>query len=417
MTKITDLRGFAALSARNFRLYFFGQCCALTGSWMQRVALVWLVMILTESGAKMGMVDFLNQAPAFFIGIFVGSFLDRHDLRWVLIGTQVCMIVHSIVLAVLVYTGTVTYEAVLFLSFLLGLVSAVDMPARQASVSQMIDHPSQLQSALSLQSSSFNLARLFGPAVAGLIIKFSGELACFVANAVAHLAVLYAYVIMVLPPRKKSTTVNIMDSLREGLGYVWKVTPIRLCILFNYVFCFLAIPHMVLLPIFVRNSMGGDSSHYGYMLAGIGLGALCGAMFIAFRVSVVKLPSHIWHMQTLFGVSLLVFSLVTNWAVALLLTPVVGFSLVSSLVSNNSLVQALVDEDKRGRVLSYYSMGILGFGPIGSLVAGKLADHTTAQITIGLCAVACLLLGLAHSLRQKTYDATVPPIAERKGLI
>ncbi|SBW10052.1 membrane hypothetical protein [uncultured delta proteobacterium] len=345
-------------------------------------------------------------------------FLDRYDLRAVLMGTQIAMILHSLAIAFMLYTGTVTYTAILFLSFLLGIITAVDMPARQASITQMIDHPSQLQSALSLQSGSFNLARLLGPSVAGFIINAAGEMACFVLNAVAHLAVLYAFWIMRLPERKKSSRdMRVIDSLKEGLNYMWKVTPIRLCILYNYVFCFLALPYVVLMPLFVTDVLDGDSRHLGFMMGGIGIGALAGAMFIAFRVSASRLPAHIWHMQTLFGAALIAYGLVTDWLVALALAPVLGFSLVSSLVSNNSLIQAIVDEDKRGRVLSYYSFGLLGFGPLGALLAGKFADHMDARTALVVCAVMSLIVGIMHALRQKAYDASVPEILREKGLL
>lgn len=417
MSKFTQLKAFTALESRNFRLYFFGQCCALTGTWMQRLALTWLVLVLTGSGAKMGLVEFLNQCPVFFVGIFIGTFLDRYELRRVLIGTQIAMICHSLTISFLLYTGTITYPALLFLSFLLGIITAVDMPARQASITQMIEHPSQLQSALALQSSSFNLARLLGPSIAGFIIKLTGEMSCFLLNAVAHLAVLYAFWIMRLPERKKSPRdMRVLDSLKEGLDYMWRVTPIRLCILYNYLFCFLAIPYVVLMPLFVTEMLGGDSRHLGFMLGGIGLGALTGAMFIAFKVSLVRMSSHIWHMQTLFGAALIVYGLVSDWRVALCIAPVLGFAMVSTLVSNNSLIQALVDEDKRGRVLSYYSFGLLGFGPLGALLAGRFADYAGAQTALLVCAGLALASGILHGLRHKAYDATVPEILREKGL-
>lgn len=417
MTKFTQLKGFTAFESRNFRLYFFGQCFALTGSWMQRLALTWLVLILTGSGVKMGLVEFLNQCPVFFVGLFIGVFLDRSDLRKVLIGTQIAVIVHSLIIAVMILTGSITYFAITVMSFILGVITAVDMPARQSSISQMIDHPSQLQSALSLQSSSFNLARLLGPSVAGFIISAGGEAACFLANAVAHMAVLYAYLIMRLPERKKSDRkMKVMDSLKEGVRYMWGVKPIRLCITYNYMFCFLAIPHQVLLPLFVERILGGDARHYGFMLAGLGFGALTGALFIAFRVSPSRLPRHIWRMQSLFGLTLLLFSQLGDWRPALLMTPIIGFAITSSMVSNNSLIQALVDEDKRARVLSYYTFGLLGFGPVGALVAGRISDHMDPRVALVICASLSLCMGLLHSLQQKIYDAEVPEILHGKGL-
>lgn len=384
---------------------------------MFRVALTWLVLTLTGSGEKMGLVEFLNQCPVFFIGLFIGVFLDRADLRKVLICTQIAMIAQSLLLAFLVYTGNVQYWEVLALSFLLGIIAAVDMPARQASISHMIDHPSQLQSALALQSSSFNLARLLGPAIAGFIIRLSGEVACFIINAFAHLAVLYAYCIMRLPERKTAfKKQSLLESLQEGLSYMWQVTPIRLCILYNYVFCFLAIPYVVLMPLFITKLLGGDERHYGFMLGGIGFGALSGALFIAFKVSLGQLPKHIWRMQILFGIALVLYSQATDWRVALAITPVLGFAITSSLVSNNSLIQGLVDEDKRARVLSYYSFGLLGFGPLGAFLAGKMADTVDVQLALVACAAFSLGIGILHMFRQKDYEATVPAILAGKGL-
>jgi len=384
---------------------------------MQRLAMVWLVMILTGSGAKMGLVEFLNQCPVFAVGVFIGIYLDRYDLRLVLIGTQLAMILHSLILAGFLYFGLISYPVILVLSFLLGVITAVDMPARQACISQMIDHPSQLQSALSLQSGSFNLARLAGPAVAGFIIKSSGEMACFLLNAVAHLAVLYAYIIMRLPKRKLAKRdQRILDSLREGLSYAWSVQPIRLCALFNYMFCCAAVPYIVLIPIFAKDVLGGDSRHLGFLLGGFGLGAVIGALYIASKIEARDLPRYIWRMQLLFGVAFLVFCFVTEWYIAVLFTPFLGFTMVSSLISNNSLIQMLVDEDKRGRVLSYYSFGLLGFGPVGALLFGMLADRSDVQTACLVCAVTCLIIGIVHSRWQKDYDATVPAILATKRL-
>lgn len=384
---------------------------------MFRVALTWLVLTLTGSGEKMGVVEFLNQCPVFFIGLFIGIFLDRADLRKVLIYTQIAMVLQSLALAILAYSGNIQYWHILLLSFILGVITAVDMPARQASISRMIDHPSQLQSALSLQSSSFNLARLIGPAIAGVVIRLSGEVACFVINAIATLAVLYAYILMRLPERKTAPKrQSFRDSLEEGLSYMWQVTPIRLSILYNYAFCFLAVPYVVLMPLFVIRLLGGNELHYGFMLGGIGFGALSGALFIAFRVSLNQMSRHIWRMQILFGIALILYGLTSDWRIALSITPVLGFAITSSLVANNSLIQGLVDEDKRGRVLSYYSFGLLGFGPLGAYIAGAAADNIDVRLALAGCAVLSLLVGVLHMLRQKDYEATVPEILAGKGL-
>lgn len=417
MPKLTQTKALVALSSRNFRLYFLGQCCALTGTWMQRLAMSWLVLSLTGSGASMGLVEFANQAPVFLIGVFTGVFLDRHDLRKVLMATQLAMILHSLTLAFLLYTGAMSYNYLLALSFLLGIITAIDMPARQASVSQMINHPGQLQSALSLQSGSFNLARLAGPAVAGFIIKAGGEMACFILNAVAHLAVLYAYFIMELPDRKlASMSQRPLEAVREGIRYTFNVKPIKLVMLHNYAFCATAVPYMVLMPMFAKHVLEGDSRHLGFLLGGVGLGALAGVMYLAAKVSLRSLPRHIARMQTCFGIVFLLFSFTTDWRISFLLSPFMGFFVVSAMVSSNSMIQALVDEDKRGRVLSLFTFGLLGFGPLGALAVGKLADHIGPPYAALISASAVIIIGLLHMRRGKEYDATVGDILSSKGL-
>ena len=417
MPKLTETKALVALSSRNFRLYFLGQCCALTGTWMQRLAMSWLVLSLTGSGASMGLVEFANQAPVFLIGVFTGVFLDRHDLRKVLMATQLAMIIHSLTLAFLLYTGTMSYNYLLVLSFLLGIITAVDMPARQASVSQMINHPGQLQSALSLQSGSFNLARLAGPAVAGFIIKAGGEMACFILNAVAHLAVLYAYFIMKLPDRKlASMNQRPLEAVCEGIRYTFSVKPIKLVMLYNYAFCATAVPYMVLMPMFAKHVLEGDSRHLGFLLGGVGLGALAGVMYLAAKVSLRALPRYITLMQTCFGIVFLLFSFTTDWRVSFLLSPFMGFFVVSAMVSSNSMIQALVDEDKRGRVLSLFTFGLLGFGPLGALAVGKLADHIGPPYAGLISATAVIIIGLLHMRRGREYDETVGDILSSKGL-
>jgi MFS family permease len=320
-------------------------------------------------------------------------------------------------LAFLMYTNMISYTAILSLSFLLGIITAIDMPARQASISQMIDHSSQLQSALSLQSGSFNLARLVGPAIAGFVINAGGEMACFLANAVAHLAVLYAYCIMTLPPRSlASRSQPALDAIKEGMGYVWKVLPLRNIMFFNYAFCFFAVPYMVLMPIFTREILGGDSRHLGFLMGGIGLGALAGVYYLASAVSITQLPRHIWRMQLLYGIVYALFAMNTQWPVALALSPLIGFAMVSALVSNNSLLQALVDEDKRGRALSLYSFGLLGFGPLGAFLIGKCADLFSVQSAAFASSLVCIALALLHGTRHRVYKRFVPQILADKGI-
>lgn len=417
MRKIAEIRALAALSSRNFRLYFIGQCLALTGTWMQRLAMAWLVLEITKSGSLMGIVEFINQAPVLLLGMVTGVFLDRNDLRHILIGAQIATIVHSLLIAFLLYIGQLTVPMLMVLSFLLGIITAIDIPTRQAAVSQMIEHPYQLQSALSLQSGSFNLARLIGPAVAGFVVKAGGEIACFVLNAVAHMAVLYAFVVMKLPPRElASSRQNPISAFKEGFDYAMAVKPIKYNLLFTWAFSFFSMTYTIMLPLFAKRVLDGDSRHLGTLLGAIGIGAIIGVMYMAARIGQRQLPRHICRMQIGFGAMFVVFSLITDWRLSTAIMPFVGFTVVSAAVGSNSLVQALVDESKRGRVLSLYVLGSLGFGPIGILLAGHMAEVLDAQTWAFICGVMALLVGLFHASRMKVYDETIDSLLQAKGL-
>lgn len=417
MPQISEIRALAALSARNFRLYFFGQCVALTGTWMQRLAMSWLVLEITRSASRMGLVEFVNQAPVFILGLFIGVFLDRHDLRAVLITTQAVTIVHSFTMALLLHMGQLNYPAILLLSFLLGIITAVDMPARQASIAQMINHPSQLQSALSLQSGSFNLARLIGPAVAGFVVKAGGEVSCFLLNGIAHMFVLYAYCAMRLPQRELAPREQKrLSALREGLSYAMGVAPIRLNLIFTYAFNFFSMTYTIMLPLFAKEVLGGDSRHLGSLLGALGIGALVGVMYMAAKIHTRQLPRHFCRMQTGFGLVFIVFSFITDWRLSVALMPFMGFTVVSAAVASNSLMQSVVDENKRGRVMSLYMLGGLGFGPIGILIFGHIAEIAGPQNAALLCGLMAFLVGLLHYGKLRIYDTTVDPLLKTKGL-
>jgi MFS family permease len=305
----------------------------------------------------------------------------------------------------------------LVLSFLLGIITSIDMPARQTGVPQMIEHPSQLQSALSLQSGSFNLARLIGPAIAGFVVKAGGELACFLLNAIAHTAVLYAFLLMRLPPREMaSRSQKPLHALREGFAYSMSIKPITYSLLFTYAFCFFSLPYVIMLPLFAKEVLAGDSRHLGSLLGALGIGALIGVMFMAARVGARQLPRYFVSMQIMFGIVFCLFSQMTDWRFSVALMPLVGYAVVSAAVASNSLIQVLVDENKRGRVLSLYVLGTLGFGPIGMLCFGHLADLIGTQPSALICGCMACLVGIVHAGRLRVYARTVDPILKAKGL-
>lgn len=410
---------FRSLRHRNFRLFLGGQIVSVTGTWMQQVALAWLVYRLTHSAFLLGLVGFAGQIPALFLAPFAGIWADRWDRRLMVLATQALAMVQALALAALVYSGAVAVWHLIALSLLLGLVTAFDVPARQSFLVQMVGGRDDLANAIALNSSAFNAARLVGPAIAGVLIARFNEETVFLLNGLSYAAVLAALVAIRVPPRPAPSgpPVSPWRTLREGVSYVAGFSPIRTLLLLVGLVGVAGVPYRVLMPVFATDVLHGDAHTLGFLMGGIGVGALTGALLLAARRGVRGLGRLIVVAITVFGAALVGFSLSRSFALSLVLVFFAGLGMMLHMASSNTILQTIVDDDKRGRVMSFYAAAFMGTMPIGSLLAGSLADLVGAPQTVMIGGVACLLGALGFSRALPSLRMEVRPIYVRLGIL
>jgi MFS family permease len=389
-----------ALTHRNFRLYLAGQGTSIIGSWMQQVAMAWLTYQLTSSPLWLGMVGLAGQIPALFLTPLAGSVIDRTDRRRLLYLTQTVALCQAGLMALLTLTGAVAAWQILVLSLLLGIVNAFDIPTRQSFLSELVGKREDLANAIALNSSVFNGARLVGPALACLLLALTSAGICFLVNAITYLAVLAALRAMRLPQRpQRPMGGHLIRGVREGMAYAWRSAPIRSLLLLIALFNLAGMAETTLLPVVATTVLDGDSTTLALLAASAGVGALAAAVFLASRRHVGGLDRWIPRAPMLFGLSLTAFSFTdTLWAASLLLIAT-GFALLLLTAAANTLLQTVVEEEKRGRVMSLYTMAVTGLAPIGGLLAGLLAERIGAAPTLRLAGVACLAGAVAFAMR------------------
>lgn len=382
---------FRALRSRNYRLFFIGQGISLIGSWMTRLATSWLVYRLTDSAFLLGLVAFAGQAPSILLPPLAGVWLDRFDRHRVLVVTQVLSMLQSLALAALVLSDTVTMPWVIALTVFQGLVSAVEIPTRQASVVRMIDDRADLGNAIALNSSNFNAARLVGPAIAGPVVAAIGEGYCFLIDGLSYIAVIWGLLSMRLPPEPRVTERReVWHELREGWQYIVASTPIRTLLVFLAAVGMLSAPYSALTPILAGRTLGGGAHTLGFLMAATGIGALVCAVRLVLRSSVVGLVRAAAIAIVVFGVCCVLIGLSRQLWLSMLLMTATGYGLMYQVVATNTIVQTLVDDDKRGRVMSFYTIALAGSGPIGSLLGGVLAARIGVESTYMVAGAGCL---------------------------
>jgi MFS family permease len=387
-----------ALRHRNYRLFFGGQLISLIGTWMQTVAQSWLVYQLTGSAVLLGFVGFSSQIPVFLLAPVGGSVADRYNRRRIIVATQTAAMLLAFILAALTLSGRVHVWHVFVLAALLGVVNAFDIPTRQAFVVDMVGRE-DLVNAIALNSSMFNGARLIGPAVAGLLIDTIGEGWCFFANGVSYLAVIAGLLLMSMTVRTRVPLPgSALASIVEGFRYVKRTGPIRALLLLLGLVSLVGMPYAVLMPIFADQILHGGPRGLGILMSAIGFGALAGALTLAAKKGIHGLGHWVALSATGFGFSLILFSLSRSfWLSAALLLPV-GFSVMVEMASSNTLIQSLVPDSLRGRVMAVYSMMFMGMAPFGSLLAGALAQHLGAPATVAAGGVVCMAGALVFGL-------------------
>jgi MFS family permease len=383
--------GWRALRHRNFQLFFLGQSVSLIGTWMTRLATAWLVYRLTHSALLLGVVSFSGQIVSFLLGPFAAVWVERLERRRLLIVTQAAAALQSLTLAALTLANVITLGEIIGLMAFQGLINAFDMPGRQSFLIQMVEDRGDLANAIALNSSMVNGARLIGPAIAGLIIAAFGEGWCFLIDGVSYFAVIASLLLMqvaALDARESRT--SLLEELREGWDYVSRFRPIRTVLLILALTCLLGWPYSVLLPVFAGTVLHGGAHTLGWLTAASGVGALSSALALAMRKSIAGLTRTLQAAVALLGIGLILFGLSHVLWLSLVLMVAVGFGLIQAAAVCNTIIQSLVPDDKRARVMGYYTMAFFGAAPFGSLIAGALAQHIGAPYTVIATGTLCL---------------------------
>ena len=409
---------FPAFRSRNYRLYFAGQSISLIGTWMTRVATSWLVYRLTDSAFLLGVVGFLGQIPALFLSPLAGVWVDRWDRHQAMVITQAMAMVQSLALAVLTLTHTINMPWIFFLTFLQGVINTFETPARQSFVIQMIDDRSALSNAIALNSSIVNAGRLVGPAIAGIVIAWVGEGYCFLIDGVSYIAVLYSLLAMKnLLPGLRNPPRHIGHELVEGWRYIVASPAIRWILLMLGLVSLIGMPFTVLMPIIADKVLGGGAHTLGFLTAATGLGALACAVALAMRDSVRGLGKWLGIAAAILGVSLILFGLSRSFWWSMVLMFGAGYGMMQQIVTSNTILQTIVADDKRGRVMSFYSMSVFGFLPIGSLFAGMLASWMGAPNTLILGGALCLLASVWYFGRLPEIRRVIRPVYIEMGIM
>ncbi len=415
----TKLRGLGrALRHRNYRLFFFGQSISLIGTWMTRIATSWLIYRLTGSALLLGVLGFAGQVPTFLLAPVAGVLVDRWNRHHVLIVTQVLAMVQSALLAVLALTGVITVTQVVILSVCQGLINAFDMPTRQALVVYMVEDRSDLANAIALNSSMVNAARMIGPSIAGVLIAWVGEGMCFLTDAISYLAVIASLLAMRLVlPKRPDRPAKVLGELVEGFRYAMGFVPIRALLGLLALVSLMGMPYAVLMPIVATRVLHGGAHTLGFLMAASGFGALGGALYLASRRSVLGLDRLIPIAVCALGIGLIGLSQSHLQWLSLAIMPVIGAGMMVQMASSNTVLQTIVEEGKRGRVMSFYAMAFVGMTPFGSLLAGALAQRFGVSLALLVGGLVCIAGAGAFLSRLPALRLLINPIYIQLGII
>ena len=409
---------FSSLKSRNYRLYFFGQGVSLIGTWMQNIALSWLVYRLTGSVFLLGLIGFTSQIPTFILSPFSGVLTDRYNRLKLMTFAQILFLLHALTMAILVLFNLIQVWHIIALSLVFGIITAIDAPSRHSLVIDLIDNPNDLGNAIALNSTIYNTARLIGPAIAGITIALVGEGICFLLNAVSFVAVIYSLFLIKIPHKitiKKNS--SFKESLTEGFDYTFQSMPIRNLIILLAMLSLMGFSFIVLLPAYAKEIMGGGPDTLGFLMSGLGAGALTGALFMAWRNSALGLNKIIYSFSILMGLSLTLVAFSANMTLSLLLFFTGGLSMILSLSSINTLLQTIANDNMRGRVMSFYSMALMGTTPFGNLLAGSMASKIGLNYTLFICGVVTIMVGIWFMWKRVKFNNHVRPIYVEKGLL
>jgi MFS family permease len=407
-----------ALRHRNFKLFFVGQGISVIGTWMTKLATSWLVYRMTHSALLLGIVSFAGQIVSFALGPIAGVWVERLDRRKLLLWTQAAAAVQSLAMAALTLAHRITLREIIALAAVQGVINAFDMPARQSFLVQMVEDRGDLGNAIAINSSMANGARLIGPAIAGLVIAAAGEGGCFLIDGISYFAVIASLLLMRIKPlniRRGAT--SMLEQMREGWDYVSTFRPIRTILLLFALLSMMGYSYAVLLPIFAGEVLHGGATTLGWLTTASGIGALASGLSLALRKSVVGLTRMIQIATALLGGALILLGLSHALWLSLALMVLVGFGLMQGAAASNMIIQSLVPEDKRARVMSYYTTAFFGAAPFGSLFAGALAHRVGAPHTVIVTGAFCVAGSLWFTLDLPKIRAIMRPIYQEMGLL
>jgi MFS family permease len=409
---------FRALRHRNYRLFFMGQGLSLVGTWIQQTGEVWLAYRLTHSAFALGVVGFASQIPTFLLAAVAGTWIDRTNKHRLVTIAQALAMGQAFALAALVLTHHITYHFLIALSLISGAIDALEIPSRQSFVIEMVDDPADLANSIALNSSLVNAARLIGPAVAGLLIAVVGEGWCFFINGVSYLAIIASLLAMRLrPAHRPPPSSDLWQSFKEGFSYASGSVPIVTLLGSLAVISLFGSSYTVLIPIFAAQVLHGGPHTLGFLMAASGMGAMTGALFLASRKSVIGLGRIIGTGMSLFGVGLVAFSLSRwfwlSWAMML----VSGFGMMTATASINTMLQTIVEPDKRGRVMAFFTTAFIGMAPLGNFSGGVIASRIGAPQSVSLAGASCLVAALCYVRYLPTLREHIRPIYQQLGIV
>lgn len=407
-----------SLRHRNFRLFFSGQSISLIGTWMQRIALGWLVYRLTNSAFLLGLVGFTSQIPVFILGPLAGVFADRWNRHKAILVTQILAMVQAFVLAVLVLSDVIRIWQIIVLSLALGIINAFDMPIRQSFMVEMIEEKQDLGNAIALNSSMVNGARLLGPSAAGILIAVAGEGICFLLNGLSYLAVILSLFLMkIIPENSKPRTSKIWQDLLAGFRYAAGFKPIRIILMMLALISIMGMPYTILMPIFAKDILQGGPDALGFLMGSTGIGALVGALYLASKRTVRGLVRLIPFAALVFGFGLIIFSFSHIYFLSLVVLLFIGIGQMIQMAASNTILQTIVEDDKRGRIMSFYTMAFMGLTPVGSLLAGTLAGKIGAPWTVCAGGIACIVGAVLFFKKLPVLREMIRPIYRNLGIL
>jgi MFS family permease len=407
-----------AFRHRNFRLYFGGQSISLVGTWVQQIALGWTIYQLTHSSLLLGLVSFAGQLPLFLVTPFAGVLVDRWNRHRTLIVTQSLSMLQAFALALVVSTHMLRVWNLIALNILAGIILAIDLPTRQSFIVDMVGSGRDLPNAVALNSFVITGGRMLGPAIAGLLLTIVTPAVCFFINAVSYMPVVAALLAMRIKKRAPNTAhSSALNELVEGVRYAMGFPPIRAVLFLVALISLLGMPYAVLMPIFAAEILHGGAHTLGLLMTAPGIGALFGTIYLASRKSIRGAGIRVAAGALIFGSGLIVAGLAHGLIVALFALFFVGLGMIVQLAISNTLLQTIVDDDKRGRVMSLYTMAFMGMAPFGSILGGALANHIGVQTTFLIGGIACAGGALLFATKIRSMRPMVLPIFVRKGII